>query len=236
MSARDHRRCRVVLNCTVCGDTVPAVVDGRRRVEHAHLRDGRVHRDDVLVVHTQVRAKRATKGFGKSDAIPFRLAVFFLRPVRLRADAVLMPPLHRTACTRTLVALARPFVVASRHFVEHPRAHLASIRDDLSRPQEIVDDGRETESGARAFAALVENRHACFQIVRERTFGRHFNQRRFEHSVSEVERIGSGVKPPPHWSGSSTSGLRRSSLRHGVVLSTARIRVARPSRSSPCNV
>src|SRR5262249_35539879 len=64
---------------------------------------------------------------------------------------------------------------------------------------------------------------------------RHFNQCRFEHAVSEVERIGPGVEPTRSSLDTTTLGLRRFALCHGAVLSTARTRGAHPSRSSACN-
>src|SRR5262249_11933925 len=141
----------------------------------------------------------------------------------------------RTARARTFVAFAWPVVVASCHFVEHPGAHFASIWHHLSRPKQIVNDGCETESGAGALPSLIENRNADFEIARERPLGWNFDQRRFEHAVSEVERIRPGVEVACCNFRCSTFGLRRFALCHGAVLSTSRNRLAHASRSSPCN-
>jgi hypothetical protein len=168
--ATGDRRLRSVLDHAVAADLFPAVVHGRGDVEDPNLADRRMHRDQILVIHAQVGAERTARRV----AIPFAIGNPPLDvggPAAQCARAVLLPPFHRAAGTRAFVVLAGPFVVAARHVVEHPRAHFAAVGHHLPRAKQIVNDGGETESRARAFASLVEDRNTDFGVRRERSLG-----------------------------------------------------------------
>ena len=126
---------------------------------------------------------------------------------------MLVPAFHRAARARPFVVLAWPLVVAPRHLVHHPRADRGAVGHDLARSKQVVDDRGETKAGAGAFLPLVEYWHARFPVILERSPGGDFDQRRLEHAIPEVERVGPRIE--------AAGNLSRFALGHGVVLSTA---------------
>ncbi len=184
-------------DAAVRGRLDPAFVYAAGGIQHAHFGERGVHRDQVLVVDTKIRAERTSRGIAGAR-VGIRLERPFpagrVGPGLLGADAVVMPALHRAAATRSGIALAAPFVVAPCHVVEHARADARAIGAGDARAQQGMRDGRQAEGGAGALVALVEDRHAEAGVVRQRPRGRHVDQRRLEHAVAEVGGIGAGVE------------------------------------------
>ena len=179
---------------------VPAGVHGAGDVQDADLRQRGVHRDDVLVVHAEVGAQRPAQRVGRAR-VGQALRVALLRGLvgeqRLGAHAVLVPALHRAARAGAAVVLAGPLVVASRQLVEHARAHRHVVGHHAAAQQQVVGHRGQPEAGARALAALVEDRHAVLHVVAQRHVRRHLDQRGEVHEVAEVERVGAGVEHAP---------------------------------------
>jgi hypothetical protein len=57
-----------------------------------------------------------------------------------------------------------------------------------------MDDRGQTEAGACALSALIEDRHLRLAIFVEWPLRLHFNQRRLEHAIAEIECVGSRVE------------------------------------------
>src|ERR1041384_8557948 len=89
-----------------------------------------MHGDDVLVIDPQVRAERAALRLREAAAIVVAVILVVFRPALQRTDTMLLPPLHRAARAGAFVVVARPLVVAPRHVVEHPGAHLPAAGGD----------------------------------------------------------------------------------------------------------
>ena len=193
----DDPRARFPRDDAVGPDVLPAFVHLRRGVEDSDFADRGVHRDKVLVVDAKVRPERTTQRILEPAGV--QLGVLFLElavvdPVLAGADAVLVPAFHRAAGARPAVVLARPLVVTTRHVVEHARADFLIVAHDRARPKQVVHDGRQTEAGAGALGALIENGHLHLAIVVERPLGLHLDERRLEHAIAEVQRVGPRIE------------------------------------------
>jgi len=172
-------------------DIVPALVHRGRRIQDADLGQRAVHRDQVLVVDAQVGAQRPAqrvRGAGLGQSARQRRGVLVL-PLFLAAHAVLLPALHRAAGAGAAVGLARPFVVAARHLVQHARADRRLVGHHLAPLQQEVGHCRQAEAGAGAFLALVQHRNAPAQVIGQWNVRGHFDQRGLEHAVAKVQRV-----------------------------------------------
>jgi hypothetical protein len=163
----------------------------QRGIENAGFVERGVHVAHVVGTDAVIRAARRGHGLPDDGIAHVRDAVLVVLPGRAQADAVLGPSLDRTARRRTLVGLARPFVVAPRQLVQHARA------DDggpiLLGAQEI-HHGRQGKPGACALAPLVENHRRLDQRHIDQQVGQR-NQRRLVKPVAQVDAVGEGVEP-----------------------------------------
>src|SRR5262245_9607662 len=118
----------------------------------------------------------------------------------------MVPALHRTTAARTVVVLARPFVVQPRHVVEHARADpgrpFAARAVALpALPVQIVDACGEAEAGAGALLALVED-HAVLAVLRQilldhgwvRVLRLERDESRAKILITKIDPIGPGIE------------------------------------------
>ena len=186
-------------NDTVRADRAPAAMHRARGINNSDLRQGAVHGDDLLVVNSEISAKRTT-GRVERPGVRQRAAWFVgvVGPDRGCADTVLVPALHRAAGAGAGISLARPFVITPGHLVEHARADRREVRDDAPPLQKKVGHGREAETGAGPLLPLVQHRHSFVFVIRlvllERHARGHLDQRGHIHLVPEIERVGMGVE------------------------------------------
>jgi hypothetical protein len=52
-----------------------------------------------------------------------------------------------------------------------------------------MDDRGQPEAGARPLSPLIEDRHTRLAVFIQPPLGRHLDERRLEHAITEVERV-----------------------------------------------
>ena len=160
-----------------CFDGTPARVHVSRDIDGPDLRDCALHVGDAVDGDPIIDAERAFGGIRLPGlerrwwrfppCLAARLArrCAMHRPQAFPAHAVVEPALHGAAAARSFVVLARPFVVAPRQRIEHPRTDardrtrcMAGRRAQHGLVEEqIVDHGAKTGPGAGALLPLIQN-------------------------------------------------------------------------------
>ena len=154
-----------------------------------------MHGDQIAVIDAEIRAHRPARRIADTTLRQDRLAG--RAPQVERADAVLVPALHRAAATRPRVHRAGPI---RRNVAPCRRACMDSRPSDpapLCAPQEVMDDRREVRTRCMRRHSPGQDRDALRGDTRRvRAQGGDLDERRRVGEIAEVERSRAAHRAP----------------------------------------